>query len=107
MLTEKMNEYRVAQERANALKAEIEEEIILIEKSVQSQGVKATFRKVAKKVDYEKAACSLGIDTEPFTTPKVDYTSAVKNAVKSGAVPKDKLSDFTTSSAPSVSIKLV
>lgn len=102
MLTEKLEQYRKAQELADELAAEIKAEVIKLGKSQSVDGVTATYRKGVAKVDYKAAADALDVDIAGYESVKVDFTKAVKAA----ELDPEKLAPFTIVGEPSVSLKL-
>jgi sensor domain CHASE-containing protein len=102
MLSEMMAKYRDLKIQLDKLEADIAHEVFGLGKSQEIDGLKVTYRKGARRVDYPAAVAALDIDCSAYLEQKINYTAACQAQCS-----RSELELFTTVALPTVSFKLV
>jgi hypothetical protein len=102
MLSEMMARYRDLKIQLDKLEGDIAHEVFALGKSQEIDGLKVTYRKGARRVDYPAAVAALDVDCSAYIVEKIDYTAACQAQCS-----RSELEPFTTVGNATVSFKLV
>jgi hypothetical protein len=102
MLSEKMAQYRDLKLQLEELETDICNEVISLGESQQIDGLKVTYRKGARLVDYPAAVAALNVDCSAYIVQEIDYTAACQAQCF-----HSELEPFTMVGNATVSFKLV
>jgi hypothetical protein len=102
MLSEKMAQYRDLKTELDNLESLIVDEVLALRKSQEVDGLKVTYRKGARYVDYPAAVAALDIDCSAYLEQKINYAAACQAQCLG-----HELEPFTKVGNATVSFKLV
>ena len=107
MLTDKMEEWGELTRKADTLKKEIEDEVLLLKTSVEVEGVGVKYSPGRRSYDYAWLAKTIGVSEEVVVkhtkvTSKVDWLLACKAC----GYTEEQLVSVASASAPSAKIGL-
>jgi sensor domain CHASE-containing protein len=102
MLSEMMARYRDLKIQLDQLEGDIAHEVFALGESQEIDGLKVTYRKGARLVDYPAAVAALDVDCSAYIVQKINYTAACQAQCS-----RSELQPFTTVGNATVSFKLV